>query len=880
MAEREIKATLKLEGENQFKSAMKGASDSIKVLNSEQKLAQAQFEATGNKQQFLADKADILKRKIEEQQKAVNAAQEAVRKLKDQGVEPTNRAMQEWTRKLNDSQAYLTRLQSDLSNTESELQQQGDAFQDAGDAADDYGNQLKEIGEGINFQNVISSLDAVQQKLQGALTTIQNLAKNIWDAEVQASQWADDLLTAAQTTGVDVETLQSWQYAAQLIDTDVDTIVKAQDRLMKTMQSTSKDTQKTFNQLGVVTRNADGSMRDYRDTFWDVITALGKGKDAHGNLLSETDKDRIAQELFGKSYRDLLPLINAGRDAWDEVVEEGREHVAVSEENVQKLGALNDAIVKVNARLDYTKNTALAALAPALTDATDKVSSLVDAFNDFLKTEEGRAALEKLGDAVGELIDAFIGDVDFEQVINTATAAIEKLTDVLKWIGDHSELVVGALVAMKAAVTGISVAKSVLQALELMKSIKWLNMSQGAKNLGDALGKGAEKTAEELAKGGGGAAAAKGASKLASFASVAAIGAMYAATITAPVWGTALAENRDFGRFWKSEGQVDSVLAIEAAGDKKISEAQVVLDKLQAVYKEFEAGSGGGLTDEQAKTIFATRDEVEKATGKTYEALDALKQEFDRNGGNTAMTDYDLQVVLGEMIADLVERLKTDAEEAGQEIKDTATETAQEKGEQVVEEAGNEFDSITDEYLKRIEEAYSFLKKDTDEATKEMTESASQGGTDVANGLADGISGNASAASDAAGDMAQGVQDAVTGTLDIHSPSRVMYNDGVSVAQGLADGINAGARAAIAAAQNLAAQVAAALAGAGAGLSGLSAGLGRTISASPVYSFAGGGGSVGGTIQNVINISGKTLAKTITPFVNQNMASALKATKR
>ena len=48
MARRDISARIKLEGEQQFQNAMRDASNAIKVLNSEQKLAQAQFEATGN----------------------------------------------------------------------------------------------------------------------------------------------------------------------------------------------------------------------------------------------------------------------------------------------------------------------------------------------------------------------------------------------------------------------------------------------------------------------------------------------------------------------------------------------------------------------------------------------------------------------------------------------------------------------------------------------------------------------------------------------------------------------------------------------------------------------------------------------------------------
>lgn len=806
MANREIKTTLKLEGEQQFRSAMKGAADSIKVLNSEQKLAQAQFEATGNKQQFLADKADILRRKIEEQQKAVKAAQEAVQKLKDKGVEPTNKSMQEWTRKLNDSQAYLVRLQGDLNNTENELQQQGQAFDQAGDAAENYGQQLENIGAGINFQNVISSLDAVKEKLNGALNAVVDIGKGILDAEKQAAKWADDLLTMAQTTGLDVETLQSWEYAAQLIDTDVQTIINAQDKLLKKMQSDSEETQLLFNQLGVVTRNTDGTLRDYRDTFWDVIDALGRGKDAHGNLITETEKDRIAQEVFGKSYRELLPLINAGRDAWDKLAEEGRENAAVSQENVDKLGALDDAFNKLNARMQYTQNTVLAAMAPAFEEAAGKVTELFDAFNDFLKTEEGQAALENLGSAVEGLLNAFVGDVDFEAVINTAADAIERLTEVLKWISEHGWVVVGALVAMKGAVTGISVAQTVLRALELMKSINWLNMQKGADSLGKSLSSGgapqkAAEAAGEAAKGGGLLSLIKG---VFGNAIPAAIAAAYAGTITAPVWGTQLAEQRDFGGYLAEQSRVAETM--QKTGDEHVARMQELYEQFTAMAEKNEA-----LNEQNVQSIIAAREEIEKLTGKDYsKELDSATEYFKENGLDF-MTEYDFESALSTILADLGEAIRAQ-------------------------------------------------------------------GSDVAQGLADGMNEN-TAPQEAAGSMAENVENAVADALQTHSPSVVMHNIGLGVAQGLANGINAGAAAAISAAANLAAQVNAALSSVQAASIGSYGGsMGRVLGASPSYggASAGLGGTILGNINNVINISGKQVAQS----VNQFMAGIMRADGR
>lgn len=871
MADREMKARIRLEGEQQFRQAMTGASNAIKVLNSEQKLAQAQFEATGNKEQFLSDKADILRRKIEEQQKAVKAAQEAVQKLKDKGVEPTNKSMQEWTRKLNDSQAYLVRLQGDLNSTEAELQQQGQAFEEAGNAADNYGQQLENIGTGFNLDNMISSLGALEQKLSSALSAVGRLAQGVYDAEVQASKWADDLISQALMYNMDTETLQAWRYAAQFIDTDVETIISAQDRLMKNMTSESEDTQLMFNRFGVVTRNTDKSLRDVNDTFWDTIDALGKMEDAHGKALTQAERDAAAQALFGKSYRELIPLINASSKGWEEAVQRGREVAVVDDKRVQTLGEFNDKYNDLVARWETLKNNVLAGLTEPLTKFTEATSEAVTKFDQFLESAEGQEALGQLSAALSELVGT-VTDIGFSFAFAVATKAIEGLTEVLKWINDHGLAVAIALGSIAGAVALIKVATPVLEMLKLLKSIQWLNMAKGAKSLGDAMKTGApQKAAEaagEAAKGGGLLNLVKGV--FGKFAP-AAIAAAYAGTVTAPVWGTQMAEQRDFGRYWESEDQVDSVLAIEAAGDKKIAEAQAVLGELQAVAKEFESQSGGGLSDEQAKAIFAMRDTVEKQTGKSYAILDELKAAFDRNGGNTYETDYDLQRVLGEMIADLVEKLQTEAETAAETVKETAETATAEAGEKAVKDATSDYDAIIAEGQQKIRDAYA-------KYFGEMETDAANAGADIDQGLGNGIAGNAAIPEDAAADMAQSTADAVADTLQTHSPSVVMHNIGQGVAQGLANGINAGAAAAIAAAQNLAAQVNAALSGVQAvSIGNYGGSMGRALSASPSYAGAAGtGGMISGTINNNISISGKQVAQS----VNRFMAGFMKAEGR
>ena len=83
MATREIKTRFALEGEQKYKSTMKDAANAVKVLNSQQKLAKAQFQQTGDAEKYNAQQAEILKKKIEEQMRREQAEQAREEELRE-----------------------------------------------------------------------------------------------------------------------------------------------------------------------------------------------------------------------------------------------------------------------------------------------------------------------------------------------------------------------------------------------------------------------------------------------------------------------------------------------------------------------------------------------------------------------------------------------------------------------------------------------------------------------------------------------------------------------------------------------------------------------------------------------------------------------------
>lgn len=589
---RDIKTTLKLEGEQQFKKGMSDAASAIRELNSEQKLAKAQFEATGDAENYAAERTRILKEKIEQQQRAVASAEAAVKAMKEQGIDPNSKAMQTWRTKLNTAKTALTRMQTELNATEEELGEQGQAFNNATTDANDYQEQLDQIGKNVDFSATIQAIENVRERLKTIITGAGRAAKAMWNLERGAAGWADELQTNADIAGMSVVDYQGWEYASQMIDSSVDTIRGAYKRLGKNLDEPTDDMLKSLNELGVA--NLDrltGQARDTMDVFWDVVDALG-------NVENTSRRDQIAMELFGKSFDDLLPLIKAGSEAYKQMVEVGKER-AVSQEAVDNLTALDDTLNDLDARFTQTKYEVLQQLAPAFQAAAGAAADALAAFNTFITSDEGQEQLEKLKGAITDVGDK-LKDVDWKKAVEDASGIIQKLVDGFTWIVDHSEIVAGALGVMGAAFVGLTVSKDVLSVLQLIRGINWGQVKSvagsGAVNAGGAASNAAANAA--------------GAKTAAAIGQKMSAGAILAGTALTAAVGYVMKKGADYRAEY---GPIGSVEAIEKAmqGNKELKAAMAEWIDANRDYQAM--WDSGNLFGEEAEKAAERMDAANKA---------------------------------------------------------------------------------------------------------------------------------------------------------------------------------------------------------------------------------------------------------------------------
>ena len=421
-----IGPTIAVKGDKEYADALKGIKDSMKLVASEAALMTAEFGRNDNSVAALKAKNDLLNKSMVEQQKAVAAAEQALQRMTDAGVEPTDEAFVQMKTNLNNAKAALA-------TTKNEIQENGEALEDAGKKTNDYSDKWSSFAKGAATL-AVGALKGVGIAVAAVATAAVAAGKAIFDMTKDAGKWADELITTSAQTDVSTQTLQEWAYAARFIDTEVEDMNKGMGKVVSSMRESTKagnDYIEIADGIRVSLYDANGQMKSTEQAFYDSIDAIGGIEDA-------TLRDIAAQELFGKSYQDMKPLIDAGSDALLRYA--GEAHAAgliLSDEAVTALGGFDDQMEQVNARLETAGRLAAVSFLPAVSGivggVTDILSTITTALSDGFQDSDVTVISDSISeqiklaiDAVGQNAPAFVGVVS-----NVITSVVGMIVELL-----------------------------------------------------------------------------------------------------------------------------------------------------------------------------------------------------------------------------------------------------------------------------------------------------------------------------------------------------------------------------------------------------------------------------------------------------------------
>ena len=127
--------------------------------------------------------------------------------------------------------------------------------------------------------------------------------------------------------------------------------------------------------LGVAATDSEGHLRDEEDVFSEVVTALQ-------NMENETERARIASQLFGRAGTELGPLLNASAEETEALRRRVHELGGVMSDEAVKAGAAyQDSLQDMNTAKESLVRTITTSFLPALTKVMNFVSDLISKFN-------------------------------------------------------------------------------------------------------------------------------------------------------------------------------------------------------------------------------------------------------------------------------------------------------------------------------------------------------------------------------------------------------------------------------------------------------------------------------------------------------------------
>jgi phage-related minor tail protein len=264
---------------------------------------------------------------------------------------------------------------------------------------------------------------------------------------------ADELLELSSKTGIATDELQKMQYASDFLDVSTETMTSSMTKLIRSMDDArkgSKELDDSFAKLHVRYKDGNGELLDSNEVFYKTIDALGK-------VRNETERDALAMTVFGKSARELNPLIEAGSKRLKELGIEAEDMgVIMSESSLNELSSFKDSMDKLNNTFEATKLKLGLVLMPILQGFADLLSSipapvltgiivfgaLAAIFMSLAKTISTVSAAQTMLAAANVTVGA-TGTI--------ATAGMSPLLLILLAIAAVIAIIVGGAVALKGA---------------------------------------------------------------------------------------------------------------------------------------------------------------------------------------------------------------------------------------------------------------------------------------------------------------------------------------------------------------------------------------------------------------------------------------------
>lgn len=416
MASNRIKGiTIEIDGNTtKLQDSLKDVNKTIKDTQNQLKDVDKLLKLDPKNIELLAQKQELLGRQTENVADKLKKLRDAQQQMKDAGIDTMSDDYMALEREIVECENEQRKLTEEARKTDEQIVKIGSGFDKVATKAKAAADATKPLS----------------QAAAGGLAGMAGLA-------VKAGQTADEITTLAKQSGIATDTIQKMQYAADMIDVDMNTAVKAVAKLKKGLDKNED----TLVSMGVAIKDQNGQYRGIEDIFMDTIQALSQ-------IENETERDKVAMDLFGKSADELAGYIDDGGQAFRELSQMAEQSgLIISDEDLQKANEFNDKLDQLKATVGMDLLKAGSSIAEALTPALEKLAEVVT------KVADGFANLSPTGQKTIMVVLAIVAAISpLLSLIATISAALPVLIPLIGAISAPVLAVVAAIAAVVAII--------------------------------------------------------------------------------------------------------------------------------------------------------------------------------------------------------------------------------------------------------------------------------------------------------------------------------------------------------------------------------------------------------------------------------------------
>jgi hypothetical protein len=189
----------------------------------------------------------------------------------------------------------------------------------------------------------------------------------------KAALAADDLAKKARKMGLLSEELAGLRFGAELAGSELEAFDNSLTRAINAISEAAKGTgsaQEAFKELGLDAKKLR-SLGTYE--------AFLKIGDAIAGVANESDRVRLAIDIFGRSGSGIINLFTEGSEQLREYTAQARMlGIAMSNIDTTKIEDMNDDIFRLNSAFSGFFQQMAAHVAPFISDAADRVITLIE----------------------------------------------------------------------------------------------------------------------------------------------------------------------------------------------------------------------------------------------------------------------------------------------------------------------------------------------------------------------------------------------------------------------------------------------------------------------------------------------------------------------